>query len=209
MILTLIVSSIIYLGCNESDGAIINSLSFIGNYVGAITTLIAAYIASLLYNDWRKPIILEKISIEQKDIYLLSRKMKRNVDALLLFLRTQSPPPLTGLNNGDEFSLKYQFLVNNILDDIDDLSGLVKRYKLHINPQFKNSEIHLNQIDKYMNSTQQAYELLANPNPILGYIESYQQVKKAYDNKNIEKLAINIIKNLPDELADYYSKLIS
>ncbi len=53
LILTLIVSSIIYLGCNESDGAIINSLSLIGNYVGAITTLTAAYIASFLFNDWR------------------------------------------------------------------------------------------------------------------------------------------------------------
>ena len=66
LILTLIVSSIIYLGCNEGDGAIINSLSLIRNYIGAITTLTAAYIASLLFNDWR-----DQVKDKRKEYFIL------------------------------------------------------------------------------------------------------------------------------------------
>lgn len=209
--ITLIIAvfSIIYLGCQKNPTPILTTLTLIGSFVGAGATLVAAYVASLLYSDWRKPMILEKISIEQKDIYLLTRKMKRNIDTLLLFLRTQSPSPLTGLNNGDEFSLKYQHSVNNILDDLDDLCGLVTRYKSHINPKFKNSKIHLDKINTYMDSIVKLYDILAKPNPILGYIESYNQVKNAYDSKEIQKLTKDIIKKLPDELSHYYSILIS
>lgn len=53
LIIILVVCSVIYLGCNKDSNPIVNSLTLIGGYAGAITTLAAAYIASLLYVDWR------------------------------------------------------------------------------------------------------------------------------------------------------------
>lgn len=53
LIIILVVLSIVYLGCDKNSNPVINSLTLIGSYAGAITTLAAAYIASLLFNDWR------------------------------------------------------------------------------------------------------------------------------------------------------------
>lgn len=47
------VGSIIYLGCQKNPTPILSSLTLIGSFIGAFATLIAAYIASLLFNDWR------------------------------------------------------------------------------------------------------------------------------------------------------------
>lgn len=64
-IIILIVCSIVYLGCNKNSNPVINSLTLIGSYAGAITTLAAAYIASLLYVDWR---LQTKYAVQLKNI---------------------------------------------------------------------------------------------------------------------------------------------
>ena len=53
IILILIVLTTLVFGCSGDLTPIKSALSLMGNYVGGITTLAAAYIASLLFNDWR------------------------------------------------------------------------------------------------------------------------------------------------------------
>ncbi|OTG85514.1 hypothetical protein B9T31_12035 [Acinetobacter sp. ANC 4558] len=53
-ILLLIISATLYFKSIGNSGPLVAALSLVGNYAGAIATLAAAYIASLLFNDWRK-----------------------------------------------------------------------------------------------------------------------------------------------------------
>lgn len=50
----LIVVAILFFGCSGNSEPIKSAFSLMGNYVGGITTLAAAYIASLLFNNWRE-----------------------------------------------------------------------------------------------------------------------------------------------------------
>ena len=53
-IITIVISGIV-LGCNGDNEPIYKAISLYGDYFGGIATIVAAYIASLLFNDWRDP----------------------------------------------------------------------------------------------------------------------------------------------------------
>lgn len=65
------VGSIIYLGCQKNPTPILSSLTLIGSFIGAFATLIAAYIASLLFNDWRKQHNKQVLAFEAKETFHL------------------------------------------------------------------------------------------------------------------------------------------
>lgn len=194
-----------YTGSNVAAKEALNTTA---SFFGAFATLGAAIIAAFLYTDWKEPIFVEKISSEQNEIIKLTRHMKRKIDLLLIFLKTKSPCPLTGLNNGDIFSLEYQKLVNEILDDIDDLAGLLNKYKNNFKESIPHERIHLNEVTDCGNELYSIYIILAEPNPILGYIESYNKVKKAVDSNTLQKHSKEVIKQLPKKLSAYYAFLI-
>lgn len=49
----LIITSVIFLGYSGSASPVIEGISLVGNYVGGITTLSAAYIAYSIYSGWK------------------------------------------------------------------------------------------------------------------------------------------------------------
>lgn len=204
----LLITFWIFYRYTESIVAAKEALNTAGNYFGAIATLGAAIIAAFLYTDWKKPIFLERISSEQNEIIKLTRVMKRKFDLLLFFLKTKSPSSLTGLNNGDIFSLEYQKLVNDILDDMDDLAGLLHKYKYNFKESIPHEKNHLNEVTDSGKELYSIYDILANPNPILGYIESYKKVKEAVDSNTLQKHFKEIIKQLPKNLSAYNAFLI-
>lgn len=185
-----------------------DALSTAGSYYGASATLGAAIIAAYLYTDWKSPVFSSKIASEQKDIIALTRRMKRNADAFMYFMKLKKPSALTGLNNGDMFSLEYQKLVNALLDDIDDLAGLLNSYKLLFDEKVVCEKAHLNDINTSKESLKKIYDVLAKPNPVVGYIDSYRQVKLKVDSNYFEILFIEILLDLPDKLSEYHTKLI-
>lgn len=82
--LILILISSIFLWLNNDSNPIKNGFTLIGNYFSGITTLTAAYIASLLFNDWRNPHKATFYTNECKSIIncykdLLSSKRKLSI----------------------------------------------------------------------------------------------------------------------------------
>lgn len=109
LISTLIVLSIIYLGSNTVEDPIQKSLSLIGNYVGAIATLAAAYIASLLFNDWKDE---KKYELEHN---LLTRILAETQPINVELLRIRSNA--NNLKDIDtKFIIKTDYLGNDSLD---------------------------------------------------------------------------------------------
>lgn len=53
--ISLILTFTLFLWLNNYKNPIMSSFTLMGNYFGGLTTLTAAYIASLLFNDWRNP----------------------------------------------------------------------------------------------------------------------------------------------------------
>lgn len=198
----------IFFEYSGSSSAAKDALSSAGGYFGALATLGAALIAAYLYTDWKSPVFVSKLASEQKDIIALTRRMKRNVDAFMCFMKLKKPSALTGLNNGDEFSIEYQNLLNNLLDDIDDLAGLLKSYSFNFNEKNQNEKEHLNEISKSKESLLSIYEVFAEPNPILGYSDSYMQVKSKFDSDFFQPFFKEVLLSLPDKLSKYHATLI-
>ena len=183
-----------------------DALSTTGSYFGAASTLAAAIIAAYLYTDWKEPFLVSKIASEQKEIIALTRRMKRNIDAFSLFMSSRKPF-CAGLNNGDEFSLQYQSLVNNILDDIDDLAGLIKAYEFNFKADTTNEREHLHRLNTSQGILGELHSVFAEPNPVLGYIDSYPKVKTKVESGELIELYKEILLNMPDYLSKYYSTL--
>ena len=182
------------------------SLATTGSYFGGVATLAAAIIAAYLYTDWKEPHFISKIALEQKEIIALTRRMKRNIDAFSLFMNTRKPF-YTGLNNGDEFALQYQTLVNNILDDIDDLAGLLKAYEFNFKDDIPHEKEHLHRLNTSQGKLGDLHSVFAEPNPVIGYIDSYPKVKTKVDSGELIELYKEILLNMPDYLSEYYSAL--
>ena len=183
-------------------------LSTTSSFFGGMTTLGAAVIAAYLYIDWKKPLLLSKITSEQKEIIAITRRMKRHADAFLFFMKIETPSPIIGLNNGDEFSIKYQKLVNDLLDDIDDLEGLLKSYQFNFKEDIQQEKYHLTTINVSGEMLFSLYKILADPSPVIGYLESYAKTKSEVDLDNLKPIFEEILKNLPDNLSAYHAKLI-
>ncbi len=190
----------------SSPGGMKDALSTTGSYFGAVSTLAAAIIATYLYTDWKEPHFVSKIASEQKEIITLTRRMKRNIDAFSLFMSTRKPF-YTGLNNGDEFALQYQTLVNNILDDIDDLAGLIKAYEFNFKDDTTHEREHLHRLNASQGILGELHSVFAEPNPVLRYIDSYPKVKTKVDSGELIELYKEILLNMPDYLSKYYSTL--
>ncbi|WP_312307484.1 hypothetical protein [Acinetobacter variabilis] len=195
-----------YILAYSDPNAMSDALSTTGSYFGALSTLAAAIIAAYLYTDWKEPHFVSKIASEQKEIITLTRRMKRNIDAFSLFMRTRKPF-YTGLNNGDEFALQYQTLVNNILDDIDDLAGLIKAYEFNFKDDTTHEREHLHRLNTSQDILGELHSVFAEPNPVLGYIDSYLKVKAKVDSGELIELYKEILFNMPDYLSKYYSTL--
>lgn len=125
LIIILIVLSIVYLGCNKNSSPIINSLTLIGSYIGAITTLAAAYIASLLFNHWRDQEAFcrkQKMHDEAIDIILKSTKRLSNlnshIDMLKQTLATKKLTPEEDARLSKELSKETR----NTIKDVQDLT---------------------------------------------------------------------------------------
>lgn len=183
-----------------------DALSTTGSYFGAASTLAAAIIAAYLYTDWKEPHLFLKIASEQKEIVVITRRMKRNVDAFNLFMETKKPRYL-GLNNGDEFANEYQKLANNILDDIDDLAGLLKAYKFNFKSSISYENKHMSEIDNTVNSLTTLFNVFSKPDPILGFNESYPKLAQKVKSGELEILYEEILIALPDNLFKYHASI--
>lgn len=186
--------------------AIKDSLSTAASIFGGFATLGAAIIAAYLYTDWKEPHLFLKIASEQKEIVVITRRMKRNVDAFNLFMATKKPHYL-GLNNGDEFANEYQKLANNILDDIDDLAGLLKAYKFNFKSSISYENKHMSEIDNTVNSLTTLFNVFSKPDPILGFNESYPKLVQKVKSGELKILYEEILIALPDNLFKYHASI--
>jgi len=177
-----------------------------GDYLSAFATLIAAVVALYLYTDWRKPIFLNKIEDEQKELKKIIRLFKKSSDSILLFMNTKSPMG-TGLNNGDLFSLEYQKLMYSLLDNADDLCTLLVNYKLILNEdQYKS---HIEFINSNLTILKEINDVIGKYNPVTEYISSYQHVEPKIKKTEFIQLLEEIIFRLPDGLSEFYEKSLT
>lgn len=188
------------------ETAVKDSLSTAASFFGGFATLGAAIVAAYLYTDWKEPHLYLKIASDQKEIIVITRRMKRNVDAFTLFISTKNPLH-TGLNKGDAFGIEYQKLANNILDDIDDLAGLLKAYKFNFKSSISYENKHLNEIDNTIDSLITLYNDFSKPDPILGFNESYPKLKLKVNSGELKILYREILVTLPDNLSKYHASI--
>lgn len=119
----------LFLICLSSSILIKKWFDLNSDYLSAFATLVAAAIALHLYTDWRKPIFLNKVEDEQKEIKRSIRLFKRSADSIRILMITNKPLH-SDLNNGDSFSKEYQEIMNKFLDNNDDLCTLLANYVL-------------------------------------------------------------------------------
>lgn len=89
---------------NNSSSSLKDTLSIVSSFFGGITTLIAAYIASLLFNDWKeaqrfdiaKNVLIELIKLKSH-IDKNYQNARNHLDSYLL--ENQYPPPSTDFIN--------------------------------------------------------------------------------------------------------------
>lgn len=112
LIVILIVCSIVYLGCNKNSNPIINSLTLIGSYVGAIATLAAAYIASLLFNDWR--VQHDKIIEKELLVKIINDYENFHYEYCEIFDPNSTLTPEYVESNLDRILIQLQMLSNKI-----------------------------------------------------------------------------------------------
>ncbi|WP_180175852.1 hypothetical protein [Acinetobacter sp. YH12025] len=197
----------IVLGCSGQEEPIYKAISLYGNYFGGISTIVAAMIAACLYTDWKKPIFISRISSNQKEIIKITRDLKRHADSFLLFMNSPNRT-ISKLNNDNEESLIYKKLVNTLLDDIDDLSGVLKIYKCNFDENIKTEEPHIWFIRSIENDVMSLFKILSKPNPEFEYMESFYQTKQAVESKEFNRLCRKIVIQLPDEISEFYASLI-
>lgn len=194
----------LFLICLSTSVLMKNWFDVDGDYLSAFSTLVAAGVALHLYTDWRKPIFLNKIEGEQKEIKKTIRLFKKSSDSILLFMSTKKPMG-RGLNNGDWFSLEYQKLMDALLDDTDDLCTLLVNYKLILSEnQHKDHIIFIEDNLKFLD---EIYDIIGKYNPTLHYRESYKEVASNIKNDPLQKLLRNIIIDLPDRLSEFYKTI--
>lgn len=175
-----------------------------GDYLSAFATLVAAGVALYLYTDWRKPIFLNKIENEQKELKQIIRLFKKSTDSFLLFMNTKNPMG-TGLNNGDPFSLEYRKLMYSLLDNADDLCTLLENYKIGLNEDQHNS--HIEFINENLNLLENIHDVIGKFDPVTEYISSYQRVKPKVKKAEFIQLFKDIIIKLPDGLSEFYREI--
>lgn len=175
-----------------------------GDYLSAFATLVAAGVALHLYTDWRKPIFLNKVEDEQKELKKSIRLFKKSADSILLFVSTKTPMG-TGLKNGDLFSLEYQKLMNNLLDNADDLYTLLVNYKFILNKDLHKD--HIDFINNNLKFLEEIHDVIGEYNPVIEYISSYQHVKPKIQKIEFIQPLINIITKLPDGLSEFYKDI--
>jgi dsDNA-binding SOS-regulon protein len=174
------------------------------DYLSAFATLVAAAVALHLYTDWRKPIFLNKVEDEQKEIKRNIRLFKKSADSILLFLSTKKPLH-TGLNNGDQFSLEYQEIMTNLLDITDDLFTLLDNYRLIFNENIQSE--HIKFINENSESLEKIYRVIGKFNPVIHYISSYNLVETELKKEEFAQLLRRIIVDLPDGLSKFYKEI--
>lgn len=150
LIIFLIVSSIIYLGCNKDSTPVMSSLSLIGNYVGAITTLIAAYIASLLYVDWR---LQTKYEVQLKNINTTALKISELMPYLkkiradynnYLFLDDRFQyitKKKNNINTDLKFTIPDSDMLNNIISNLKQTLTSMSIYSIQNETDTLDNEI--------------------------------------------------------------------
>ncbi|WP_407581130.1 hypothetical protein [Acinetobacter pittii] len=77
-IITIFIFGVIYylmLNANNSAGIIKESLTLTANFFGGIATLAAAYVATILFNDWKEPYHQEKLDKCMEDIIEITYKV--------------------------------------------------------------------------------------------------------------------------------------
>lgn len=175
-----------------------------GDYLSAFATLVAATVALQLYTDWRKPIFLDNVKEEQRELKKSVRLFKKSADSILLFLNTKTP--LGGiLNNGNSFSLEYQEIMNNFLDNTDDLCTLLINYKLTLDKNMHSN--HIQYIDQNLESLEKIYLVIGKYNPVIDYIPSYNRVEPEIKKDEFAQLLRGIIVDLPDGLSKFYREI--
>lgn len=194
----------LFLACLSTSILIKKWFGIDGDYLSAFATLMAAGVALHLYTDWRKPIFLNKIEDEQKELKKVIRLFKKSSDSILLFMKTKSPMG-TGLNNGDLFSLEYQKLMYSLLDHADDLYTLLENYKLCLNEDQHNN--HIEFINSNLAILKEIYDVIGKYDPVTKYTSSYQHVKPEIKKTAFIRLLEEIILRLPDGLSEFYREI--
>lgn len=174
------------------------------DYLSAFATLVAAAVALHLYTDWRKPIFLNKVEDEQKEIKKSIRLFKKSADSILLFMNTKSPAS-SSLNNGDLFSMEYQKLMNNLLDNTDDLCTLLINYKLILDKGMHRN--HIQFIKHNLESLDDIHSVIGKFNPVIDYFDSYRYVEPEVKKEKFIKLLKGIVEELPDGLSKFYREI--
>lgn len=147
--IVLIVIGIVVLSCSGDDKPVMNAISIYGSYFGGITTLVAAYIASKLFNDWKKQ---EKTTFIRNIAYDTSGMIvklfnlmqgytlieEQNLTTEIVTLHSQILIKLAILNR--QINDNKMNLVN------DNFQGFMQEYfqltKLHVNnPQALKNEV--------------------------------------------------------------------
>lgn len=173
---------------------------------GGAATLTAAYIAILLFTDWREPHRVQKISAEQKEIISATRRMKRSLDSFFYLMTTKEPNYLVS-SSECSFAIEYNKLVNIILDDIDDLAVLLDAYKFNFTHSKVDESNHLSEIDKAVNSLTAIYQILTNPDPLYNFGGSYPRLRSKIESNDLQNLSKDVLTTLPDNLSSFQSRL--
>ncbi|MFC6053866.1 hypothetical protein A6M14_09715 [Acinetobacter sp. Ac_877] len=186
LIIVLIISSIIYLGCSKDSSPVINSLTLIGGYVGAITTLAAAYIASLLYVDWRSQI---KYSVQLQNLnnaaLIISelmpyfKKIRGNYDNYL-FLNDRFQyitNKKTTINTNLKLTTPDLSMLNNIISNLEQTLTSMSIYSI----QGENGMLH-DEISRFGISLQAWLDGFKFINDNFNNLESIKKIPLTHNN---------------------------
>lgn len=176
------------------------------DFLSASATFFAAAVAILLYRDWRAPHLLTKIETEQREIKAATRRLKKNADSFLFFMKTKTPAP-TGLNNGDQFSLEYQKIINLLLDDLDDLYTLLISYECIFDEKISLEREHIKFINSHVDKLNSTYSFLSKYNFISEYADSFRHSSRYVESGDFEGSIRFILEDLPDGLSKLYTGL--
>ncbi|OEY95963.1 hypothetical protein BJD20_12700 [Acinetobacter proteolyticus] len=138
---------------NDSTSALKDTWTTIGSFFGGVATLVAAYIAYSLYDDWRKPHNLSIETEHKKEILKVIRKIipleDRYYRLLCNYLLYENQPERTmpiELNQND---------LTDLINNINELLGLLD--ELHFITNDKNIE---NLKSHYLNYAQLYHYIL-------------------------------------------------
>lgn len=157
LIVIVTIMTIIVLGCEGDKAPIKTSITIMSNYIGAIATFSAAYIASLLFTDWRqqeKVIFTRDMAISTVELlYVLFNTMQdhrdknENLLSQIVKLDTQIKIKMAFLKKHIK-NQEIELVNNNFQGFVHDYLDVLKKYQ-HDPQELKN---HVSKIIRSFNA---------------------------------------------------------